>query len=183
MGSEASDCITRARQLAPIIAGCAARNEQERELAPEALAALHEARLLRMLLPVGCDGLEVDPVTFARAVEEVAKADGSTAWCVVQACGCSVAAAYVAPAVAREIFAPARAVLAWAPIGPDGKAVAVEGGYRATGRWSFASGIKHATWLGCHCHLVTPDGTPRLDSDGKPLERTLLFPKPSAKVT
>ena len=42
-----------------------------------------------------------------QAIEELAKADGSTAWCVVQACGCSMAAAYVAPKVAREIFGDA----------------------------------------------------------------------------
>ena len=44
-----------------------------------------------------------------QAIEELAKADGSTAWCVVQASGCSVAAAYLAPEVAREIFGPSRA--------------------------------------------------------------------------
>src|SRR5262249_54853920 len=145
---DSGDCIVRARGLAPLIAAHAARAERERELAPEALAALYDARLFRMLLPKSCDGLEVDPATFMEAVEEVAKADGSTAWCVVQACGCSMAAAYVDQAVAREIFGDARAVLAWGPVGPNVKAVAVEGGYRASGNWSFASGIKHATWLG-----------------------------------
>src|SRR5262245_44428465 len=127
--SDTGDCIVRARELAPLIAAQAARAETERELAPEALTALHDARLFRMLLPKSCDGLEVDPATFMQVVEELAKADGSTAWCVVQACGCSMSAAYVEPAVAREIFGGARAVMAWGPVGPNAKAVAVEGGY------------------------------------------------------
>src|SRR5216683_5703415 len=176
-----SDCIARARELVPLIAAHATRTEQEREIAPDVLTALHEARLFRMLIPRSCGGLEVDPLTFMQAIEELAKADGSTAWCVVQASGCSFAAAYLEPDVARDIFADARAVMASGP-GPSGKAVVAEGGYRASGSWSFASGIKHASWLGCHCPVVEADGTPRLAPDGKPAERTLLFPKANAKV-
>ncbi len=180
--ASASDCIARARSLGGLIEAHAARAEREREIAPEVLAALHDARLFRMLIPTSCDGLEGDPATFMQAIEELAKADGSTAWCVVQACGCSMAAAYVAPAVARKIFGPARAVMAWGPVGPNAKAMLVEGGYRASGSWSFASGIKHADWLGCHCPVVEPDGSPRLGPDGKPAERTMLIPKASAEV-
>jgi alkylation response protein AidB-like acyl-CoA dehydrogenase len=177
------DCVARAKTLAPLIAAQAARMERERELAPEVLAALHAAQLCRMLLPRSCGGLEVDPLTFMQAIEELAKADGSTAWCVVQACGCSMSAAYVAPDVAREIFGDPRAVMAWGPIEASGKALAVEGGYRASGSWSFASGIKHAGWLGCHCPVLEPDGRPRLGPEGKPAERTMLIPKASAKVS
>jgi indole-3-acetate monooxygenase len=179
----AGDCVARAQELAPLIAAQAARSEIDRELAPEIVTALHEAGLLRMLIPRSCGGLEVDPLTFMQAVEALAEADGSTAWCVVQACGCSMAAAYVAPEIAREIFTPPLAVVAWGPIGPEGKAVPVAGGYRVSGHWSFASGIKHATWLGCHCLQFAPDGTPKRGPDGKPAERTLLFPKASAKVS
>jgi indole-3-acetate monooxygenase len=183
VGTDAGDCIARARELRPLIAAHAARSEAEREIASEVLSALYDARLLRMLIPKSCGGLEVEPATFMQAVEELAKADGSTAWCVVQASGCSMAAAYVAPEVAQEIFGDARAVMAWGPVGPNVKAVAVEAGYRATGDWSFASGIKHAGWLGCHCPVLEADGTPRLGPDGKPAERTMLIPKASAKIT
>src|SRR3954465_12400460 len=172
----------RARALRPLITAHAARIEQEREIAPEVLSALHDAQLFRMLIPKSCGGAEVAPAAFMQALEELAKADGSTAWCVAQASGCSMAAAYVEPKVARGIFGDARSVMAWGPVGPDAKAVAVEGGYRASGSWSFASGIKHAGWLGCHCPVVEADGTPRLGPDGKPAERTMLIPKASAKI-
>jgi alkylation response protein AidB-like acyl-CoA dehydrogenase len=179
---DAGDCIARARALRPLITAHAARIEQEREISPEVLSALHDAQLFRMLVPKSCAGAEVAPAVFMQAIEELAKADGSTAWCVAQASGCSMAAAYVEPKVAREIFGDARSVMAWGPVGPDAKAVAVEGGYRASGSWSFASGIKHAGWLGCHCPVVEADGAPRLGSDGKPAERTMLIPKASAKI-
>ena len=131
--------IARAHALRPLITAHAARIEQEREIAPEVLSVLHDAQLFRMLVPKSCDGAEVAPAVFMQAIEELAKADGSTAWCVAQASGCSMAAAYVEPKVAREIFGDARSVMAWGPVGPDAKAVAVEGGYRASGSWSFAA--------------------------------------------
>src|SRR5262245_37904776 len=103
-----SDCIAGARAIAPLIAEHAAEIEQTQAFPPAVLDALHEARLFRMLIPKSCDGWEADPLSYLQAIEELAKADGSVAWCVVQASGCSVASAYLAPAVAREIFGPAR---------------------------------------------------------------------------
>jgi alkylation response protein AidB-like acyl-CoA dehydrogenase len=177
-----SDYVALARSLAPLIADNAARNEEEREIAPEVIAALHRTQLFRILLPRSVGGAELDPPTFMQVVEELAKADGSTAWCVVQAAGCSMAAAYVGPEVAQEVFAAPDAVMAWGPVGPNAKAVATAGGYRASGSWSFASGIKHASWLGCHCAVLESDGTPRLGADGKPAERTMLIPKGRARI-
>jgi indole-3-acetate monooxygenase len=179
----ADDVVARAQSLAPLLAAQAARIEQQREIVPEVLAALHQARLFRMLLPRFCGGLEIDPITFIQAVEALAKADGSTAWCVVQASGCSLSAAYLDPSVAKEIFADACAVMASGPWpAPGGRAVVVAGGYRASGRWSFASGVKHASWLACHCPVVEADGTPRLGLDAKPAERTMVIPKASARI-
>ena len=115
-------------------------------------------------------------------IEEIARADGSTAWCIAQASGCSMAAAYVEPAVAKEIFGGKDAVLTWGPVGPTVKATAVEGGYSATGTWSYASGSRHAQWLGGHSPLVDAEGKPCLGPDGKPTERTMLFPKSQATI-
>jgi alkylation response protein AidB-like acyl-CoA dehydrogenase len=46
----------------------------------------------------------------------------------------------------------------------------------------FASGSRHAAWIGGHCNVHAADGTPVLDADGRPLERTMLFPKASAAM-
>src|SRR5262249_36692295 len=72
-------------------------------------------------------------------------------------------------------------ILAWGP-GP-GMARIVEGGYRVSASWSFASGSHHASWLGCHVPIVAADGTARLNRDGSPIVRTMLFPKSNARMT
>jgi indole-3-acetate monooxygenase len=71
--------------------------------------------------------------------------------------------------------------MAWGP-GP-GTAVMVDGGYRLTGRWSFASGCHHANWFGGMCTLVRPDGSEVRDAGGTPARPRLLFPASEAEIT
>jgi alkylation response protein AidB-like acyl-CoA dehydrogenase len=169
--------------LRPAIERAAPEIERQRELSPELLADLHAAKMFRLLLPRSVGGEELDPATYLQVIEELAKADGSTAWCVAQASGCSMSAAYLASDIAREMFGAPDAVLAWGPSGPNAKAMRVDGGYRATGTWMFASGSRHAQWLGGHSPVVDAQGAAVLGSDGTPLERTVLFSKSSAAIT
>jgi indole-3-acetate monooxygenase len=174
------DCIANARALAPVIAAAAPRIEADRELPPDLLDALHEARLWRMLLPRAYGGDEVSPVDYVQAIEEIAKADASTAWCIGQTSVCSTVSRNMRPHVAEEIFKNnPRGVLSWGPTN-NAKAIAEEGGYRVSGVWPFASGSKHATYLAAHCFIVEGDGAPRRDADGKPVQKTLLVPRERA---
>ena len=176
------DWVARAAALSSAIAAAAERTEREGRVAPEAMAALHEAGLFRLCLPRALDGAEASPMTILAVLQAVAAADASTAWCLGQALGCSLAAGFVAPEIAREIFGPADAVLAWGPPNPRSRAVPVEGGWRVTGRWSYASGIRNATWLGGHARVCAPDGTPLPTADGRPVLRTALFRAASAEI-
>lgn len=173
--------VARAEALRPEIEALANDIERQRRLPPALLDKLHEARLFRLLLPRSIDGLETDPITFFHVMETVARGDASTAWCLSQGGGCATAAAYLKPEIAAKIFSPRRAVLAWGPL--SAKAVLVEGGYRATGVWGFASGGRHATWIGGHCLVYHADGTPALGADGKQLERTMLVPENEVEWT
>jgi indole-3-acetate monooxygenase len=166
--------ISRAEAVCPAVAAASNGIETTRRLPPELLDKLHEAGLFRLLLPRSSNGIETDPLTFFHVIETIARADGSTAWCLSQAGGCAMSAAYLDLPVAHAIFGnDPRAVLAWGP-GPKVRAIECDGGYRVTGVWSFASGGRHATWLGAHCPIFTADGSPKLDADGHQQERTML---------
>src|SRR5690242_10419583 len=165
--------IARAKAVQPLVAAAANEIEQTRRLPPALLDQLHYHRLFRLLLPRSSQGIETDPRTFSHVMEAIAQADASTAWCLSQAGGCAMAAAYLDLPVAHAVFGDPRAVLAWGP-GPRVKAVECEGGYRVTGVWAFASGGRHATWLGAHCPIFKADGSPRLEADGAQAERTML---------
>src|SRR5215831_18818773 len=145
--------IARAQAVRPAVAAASAEIEQSRRLPPTLLDKLHEAQLFRLLLPRSSNGIETDPITFFHVIETIAKADASTAWSLSQAGGCAMSAAYLDLPVAQAIFAnDPRAVLAW---GPGPKAIECEGGYRVTGVWAFASGGRHATWVGAHCPIFS----------------------------
>jgi indole-3-acetate monooxygenase len=166
--------ISLAEAVRPAVAAASNEIEDTRRLPPALLDKLHEARLFRLLLPRSSDGIETDPVTFFHVIETIAQADASTAWCLGQAGGCAMSAAYLDLPVAHAIFGnDPRAVLAWGP-GPKARAIECQGGYKVTGVWAFASGGRHATWLGAHCPIYTAGGSPRRDANGEQLERTML---------
>src|SRR3981081_323004 len=144
--------IERARALAPLIAREADEIERTRRLTQPVVSALIENGLYRVLLPQSVGGAEAAPEIFMQMLEEVAKADASTAWCLGQSAVCAVTAAYLDPEVAGEIFNVAPGMLAWGAIANE--VHAVPGGYRATGRWDFASGSHQASWLGAHVRVV-----------------------------
>jgi alkylation response protein AidB-like acyl-CoA dehydrogenase len=176
----AFDLVERARALAPLIVREADEIEQTRRLTAPVVSALVENGLYRALLPKSFGGSEVPLEIFMQMQEEVAKADASTAWCLGQCGVCAMTAAYLEPDSANEIFNVAPGILAWGAIAHEVQAV--PGGYKATGRWDFASGSRQASWLGAHVRVVEADGKPRRKPDGSPEIRTILFPVASATM-
>jgi indole-3-acetate monooxygenase len=172
--------IERARALAPLIAREADEIERTRRLTQPVVSALIENGLYRVLLPQSVGGAEAPPEVFMQMLEEVAKADASTAWCLGQCAVCAMTAAYLDPDAAREIFAAPDGILAWGAIAHEVQIV--PGGYRATARWDFASGSRQASWLGAHVQIVEADGTRRRKPNGAPEIRTILFPVASATM-
>ncbi len=175
------DVFEAARGLGPEIEAAAPEIDRQRRLTPGLLDALHRHKLFRMLLPKPYGGLETPPPLFFRTISEIARHDGSTAWCLCQANGCAMAAAYLAPEIAEEMWGndPA-AVLAWGP-GPA-EAREAGAGYRIDAKIAFASGARHATWLGAHMPVVNEDGERQRMPDGSPLIRTFAMPASTVEI-
>lgn len=169
--SQEQNVIARARAFATAIAAVVADIEEQRELPPAIVRQLIDAGFFRLLQPHSLGGAELRPVIFAQVTEALAEADASVAWCVCQNNGCAMSAAYLGEPAAREIFGPPTGILAWGPPGAPFEAQPVEGGYRISGTWRFASGSHHATWLGAHMRIA-----------GRNTTRTMLFPKSSVRM-
>jgi alkylation response protein AidB-like acyl-CoA dehydrogenase len=182
----AEEYVAAARALAPLIAANADRIERERALPTELVEALIDAGLFRLLLARSLGGAELDLPSYVPVIEELARADGSVAWCVGQANGLCNYIAYLDPAAARTVFAGGRTILANGPGEGNRPGRAVhhpeQDGYRLTGRWMFASGITHASWLLAVCNLFSASGQPLLDPDGKHAQRLMAIPKRSATL-
>src|SRR6478752_3325106 len=110
------DLAERARALQPLIAREADEIERTRRLTPSVVAALLENGLYRALLPQSLGGAEAAPEAFMQMLEEIAKADASTAWCLGQCTVCAMIAASLDHDTAREIFNTSPGILAWGAI-------------------------------------------------------------------
>ena len=177
----AAAAVLRARALIPLLDAAGPRIDAARELPADIVASMHEAGLFRLLLPRSLGGEELQPAIYIQAVEAIAMGDASAAWCMNQGSGCSMAAAYLEPAIAREIFGDRRDVLAWGQ--GRTRAVKAPGGWRVSGVSHFASGSRHSTWLGMHCPTFEADGTPIRHQDGAAFERSMLFHRAVATIT
>jgi indole-3-acetate monooxygenase len=177
------DYIKRARELVPMLREAGDEIEKNRQTSEPVIAAMVERGIFKMLLPKSIGGGEIDPLTYTAVLEILASGDGSTAWSLGQNSGCSMTAPYLSHEKAKEVFGGPRGILAWGPEIPGaGKCVASEGGYRATGRWGFATGSRHASWIGAHCPVFEADGSPRMGSNGRQVTRTMLVPKSEVTI-
>jgi alkylation response protein AidB-like acyl-CoA dehydrogenase len=179
--NKAHDLLSAVRELEPLLVANAEEIERRRELPPAIVSRLVELDLFRLLVPREIGGAEVSPLLLIEVIEAIARHDASTAWCVGQNAVSAMLSALLPPDVAREVFGQPTGVIAWGPPA-SGEAHAVEGGYRLTGRFNFASGSRHATWLGAHVPVIERDGRKRAEADGTPIVHTLLFPKEQAQV-
>lgn len=177
----AADYLSRARALANVIEGGAAAADRTRKLSPEVVQALAESGLYRMLQPKFLGGGELAIADFMAVIEEIAKADASTAWCVAQCGTCAMAAAYLDRETAIEVFGPDDGIIAWGPPAPS-QARIVDGGYRVTGKWNFASGGHQASWIGAQSFVIDRNGDPLRREDGTPVIRTMLVPRKDVRL-
>ena len=155
--SAGSSTLDAVRSAAPLIDEHLEAIERER-LLPKTLArTLIDAGAFRMLVPRSLGGDELDPMTVCEVVEELSMRDGAVGWCAMIGSCNGLFGGLLPRAGAEEIYADRDVVLA-GQFRPSGTAVQVDGGYRVTGRWPFASGIMHSQWLMGGCQIVEPSG-------------------------
>jgi alkylation response protein AidB-like acyl-CoA dehydrogenase len=174
--------VEGARSLVPTIRANAERIEQERRLPDEIVRAFLDLGVFRMLAPRAVGGLEIDPITQMDVLEQISYADGSAGWVAAIGSGTSWGLAFVRPDVAADLLRDPDTIMVGSFGSPfGGRAVAVDGGYRVTGQWPFASGSPHATWLVGHSAIIDGD-RPRLGPTGAPLTRVMFFPRSECTI-
>jgi indole-3-acetate monooxygenase len=174
--------LARAKALAPALTAQSARNETLGQLSIETITALSDGGLFQMLIPACFGGAEVDPVEAMRIFEAVSYADGSTGWVLMATQICTgAAAAYLEPATARELFGKATPLVAGQGA-PNGQAIVEGNGFRLTGKWGYASGLKHADYIHTGA-VVIENGAPRLlPGTQQPDYRTFIVPVGEAQL-
>jgi alkylation response protein AidB-like acyl-CoA dehydrogenase len=150
------DAVDRARA---VVEAGADEGERLRTLPAATVAVLRDTGLLRLKLPAVLGGAEADPVTQMEVIEALSAVDASAGWCLmVGATTAALPGVFLGDEAVATIFAGGRMPHAAGCYMPTGRAVAVPGGFRVTGRWAFASVIRHAAWVSGTAWVVR-DGT------------------------
>jgi alkylation response protein AidB-like acyl-CoA dehydrogenase len=176
-----SEWVERARALAPIIEKWRDAGEQERHMPRPLFEALRDDGVFRMSVSKAEGGAEVDEETILQVIEELSRQDGSVGWNVMIASGVAIVASYLPVAALREVYRGGPNTVIAGSLPPKGAAIPVPGGFRLTGRWTFASGCHQADWM-VGSSAVMAQGTPRLRPDGRPDFRTFFVPVGACEI-
>jgi alkylation response protein AidB-like acyl-CoA dehydrogenase len=176
-----TNLLRKVERLQPLIREHAARNEANRRLSSEVYDAMYEAGLFGMLAPRAFGGLEVHPVDAMRVWEAVGRCDSAAGWNLSMHQTLAGITAWLPAAGAREVFREGIATMAGA-FNPPAAATRVEGGWRLSGQFPFASGCHRARWL-LVAALEMEGGQPKVDpATGQPAPFAAVVPRTAATI-
>ncbi len=168
------NAIAAVQSLTDEVARRAPEIESVRRLPADLAQKMAQAGLFRMLLPAALGGHDTPPAQIGLAIETLAQADASAAWCLMIGATTAAMANRMPAGMAREVFGHPEVITAGV-FAPMGKAVDDGDDWVVTGRWQWGSGSQNASWIAGGAVLMGPDG-PLLDEDGRPLHRMMIFP-------
>jgi alkylation response protein AidB-like acyl-CoA dehydrogenase len=149
------ELIERARAMVPEIRALAEETERNRTLLPQIVEKIRDSELLRTCRPRMFGGFEYDGEVALQIALTISAACASTGWTVNGAVSNGYSLAHWPIEAQRELWDGDADPFTFACFAPTGTAIPVEGGYRLSGTWSFASGCDIAQWgkLGA---MITP---------------------------
>jgi alkylation response protein AidB-like acyl-CoA dehydrogenase len=140
------ELTSRARDIAQLVRARAQQTELDRRVSEDVVDRMREADLFRILQPGDYGGFEYGFDVFAPIVAVIAGGCGSSGWVYgLLASHQWLTACF--PTKAQEEFWRDRGAVAAGTYAPAGQGVAVSGGYKLSGRWSFCSGCDNGQWL------------------------------------
>jgi alkylation response protein AidB-like acyl-CoA dehydrogenase len=150
--------IARAREIRPLLQRCAGETDSLRRLPDEVVGALRETGLCRLMVPRRFGGSQTSIRTYIEVMAEIGEGCGSTAWVASLINVCQWLAALFPERAQQDVWGPNRDAWIAGSLAPNGTALPVEGGWRVTGRWPWASGSMHAQWVACGIHMANERG-------------------------
>jgi len=140
------ELIGRARALVPEIRALAEETERNRNVFPHIVEKIRAAELLRTCRPKMFGGFEYDGEVALKIALTISGACASTGWTVNGAVSNGLSLSHWSIEAQREIWEDGSDPFTFACFAPTGTAIPVEGGYRLTGNWAFASGCDCSAW-------------------------------------
>jgi alkylation response protein AidB-like acyl-CoA dehydrogenase len=143
--------MARLDTITPLLEETAEEGEVLGRVPDDAAKALHETGVFKVGIPRELGGYEFSPRQVIDTIAKLSYADASVGWAFMAVqMVTGTTAAYLGPDAAAELY-PDVGNGSYALIAGQGTklgtAVRVDGGYRISGHWHFASGISMATHI------------------------------------
>jgi indole-3-acetate monooxygenase len=163
------------RELAPEITARAAEFEAAHRIPTDLVDRLRSIGMFRVFVPRSHGGLELTLPEGLEVITALARLDGSLGWTSMVASGSSLFATLAHRETYDRIYQDGPDVAICGSSQPAGTAEPTANGFRVNGRWPFASGCRHADWIGAVCKIIK-DGKPVTDAHGIPMMRGFFMP-------
>ena len=177
----------KAHALHDLFAAQGAANEAAGELSAATLDALHDNGFFSMFVPASLGGAEVTPTEALETIETLCGADASTGWVVMASqLATGAAGAFLPDPAVAQLFkgqggGGGRPVIAGQGAA-NGRAQVVPGGYRLSGKWSYGSGLKHATHIHTGAWVMEGDKQRLVPGTSNPERRIFIVPREQAQM-
>jgi alkylation response protein AidB-like acyl-CoA dehydrogenase len=170
-----------ARALRPLIEAHADQGARDGLVPEPVIRGLAGSGLWGAMIPRDLGGTETTPEMLIDVVEQLAYADGSTAWIYMASLfAIANAAVWLGPDAVDAIFNREAGYLCAGQISKLGRAERVAGGWRISGQFQFGSGALWSSWL-LGAFTVEKDGQPAGSVDGWPAVIVAFAPRRKAR--
>jgi alkylation response protein AidB-like acyl-CoA dehydrogenase len=141
-----NDPVALARELVPLLSANAAKTEEQRRVSDDNIEAMEKAGLFRLFQPRRYGGSAAGMGAFTMMLAELAAGCASCAWVASVYNHCAWIASLFPEHVLDEVWGAQPAAKLCGVFQAWGKAEAIDGGIRLTGKWPYGSGSLHAQW-------------------------------------
>ena len=172
--------LSAIREITPKIAERAGEIEEKRRFPDDLYQDVAATGLFQMMVPRKYGGAEYSLPEAVPIIEELGRADGSTAWSMMLGSEIHIAWTRFPDEILREVYKSPRAAMTRGALTPKGKVTKVEGGYVLNGQWPLASGSYPTDWFLVGGMISDEAGRPLLSPDG--LIDIMLSAVPAADV-
>jgi alkylation response protein AidB-like acyl-CoA dehydrogenase len=141
------ELLESARKIGPVISQYVDEEENNRRLSQPVIDELRKSGFLKLFVPKSLGGLEADPLTTARMVEEVAHFNTAAGWSMMVANVSTWWNSRLPEKGVEEVYKNGPDTIIAGAFHPPMTATAVEGGYRIDGRSPLTSNVHEAKWI------------------------------------
>ncbi len=141
-----AEILARARDIVPVLSQHATEGRAHNRLVARSMEAMKEAGLFRILQPRRHGGYELPPQTVYEAEMIVGEGDMSAAWVLGVGGVIAWLMGLFDARAGDDVWGADNGAILCCALRRSGVATPVIGGFRFSGRWTYASGCDHSGW-------------------------------------